>query len=705
MKKIRFCRVLGGAVLLGCLIGLVLLLTRQSYLLGQGPTLSGGLLGRKIDNTIKSLLFTWRDGQYRQDFYKAFGYALPAAPLEVQTGVPVLLHSYLVESLQRAKARHALHQTLSTHCPQCCIVPLVGPWYQQSQSKTSISHATSDWTMIPFQESEMEEWMYRQFGEKNNHDASSLWDFYKSLRSAKDRVQLAALLLVLTHGGVFTGPNYDKSSNEDAFHHETSSSTLILDQDSLDVIFLQVTSPLTCAIEHLTTTIASSVDDWPGLIKGLQELSTIGCNASANPLSWQLVQRRETTNDLARNNDVVKVIDISPAVSRESANVKQPKQDELVRRNCRAGWFCHRCLRLPWRGSLQACQWLCSSCYTDVITSFDPEYEETVFEVRQLSAATDPTASGKRRIPRIIHQTWFEPVDAPRYPHLNRLQNSWKALQGWEYRFYTDDTAREYILAHFPIRFAQAYDAILPGAFKADFFRLVVLLREGGVYADIDVQLDTDLDSFLDANISFFVPRDCPLDRWPNSNYCLWNGFMGSVPGHPILVQAVEDLMNNVLNRFDYYDVEGSLVRRDMSTEIWKLRSIPILLLTGPCALGISVNKAAQISNLLRGFQLGWLPEMEGVLFLHTDRYDIGELRFTDLDRNILVASTNADALARKPLPTENKSSSVSKKESVHYSKSESEIVGSHGIYKDNTVANERIVLRFQGEGSVSANA
>ena len=213
-----------------------------------------------------------------------------------------------------------------------------------------------------------------------------------------------------------------------------------------------------------------------------------------------------------------------------------------------------------------------------------------------------------------------------------------------------------------------------------------------GFYADIDVQLDTDLDSFLEADVSFFVPRDCPIDRWPNSNYCLWNGFMGSVPGHPILIQAVEDVVNTVLNRLDYYDLEGVLIRNDTKAELWKLRSIPILILTGPCALGMSVNKASGVQNPLRGFPLGWLPEAEGVLLLHTDRYDVGELRFTDLDRNVLVASTNADALARRAIPQDIESSS--KKESVHYSKSESEIVGEYGVYKDNVSARERIFLR-----------
>jgi hypothetical protein len=373
---------------------------------------------------------------------------------------------------------------------------------------------------------------------------------------------------------------------------------------------------------------------------------------------------------------------------------KEHKEDELIRQGCWVGWLCHRCLRLPWRGSLEACQSFCQSCYTNVLGE-SHAVQDVVYEVvwkpvadSSLSASSPPAVS---QIPRIIHQTWFEDLTTARYPHLTRLQNSWKA-SGWDYRFYSDATARTYLCTHYPARFVDTYDTLIPGAFKADLFRLLVLLREGGVYADVDVQLDADLDSFLEAPISFFIPRDCPLDRWPDSNYCLWNGFMGSVPGHPIVLQAVEDVTNHVMNRQDYYDLEGSLIKQNLTTEIWKLRSIPILLLTGPCALGISVNKAAGISNPLRGFPVGWLPEMEeNVLLLHTDRYDTGELRFTDLDRNLLVASTNADGLARQPIPREDERIVQT---SVHYSRSESEVVGAHGVYRDDKAAHERIRLR-----------
>jgi hypothetical protein len=245
--------------------------------------------------------------------------------------------------------------------------------------------------------------------------------------------------------------------------------------------------------------------------------------------------------------------------------------------------------------------------------------------------------------------------------------------------------------------------------FKADLFRLLVLLKEGGIYADIDVQLDVNLDSFLTNNLSFFVPRDVAIDHWPRANYCLWNGLLGAAPGHPIIARAAEDLMNRILNRQDYYDVEGSVCRQNPAAEIWKLRSFPILLVTGPCALGISVNGALGRDNLVQGFDLGWLPdgtfspvESNGILsdsswgdalILSTDRFDMGELRFTDINRNLLIASTNQDLFAKTAL---SQSESEQIRTPAHYSQSntKSDIVGEFGTYKDDQVVNERIRLQ-----------
>ena len=147
-------------------------------------------------------------------------------------------------------------------------------------------------------------------------------------------------------------------------------------------------------------------------------------------------------------------------------------------------------------------------------------------------------------------------------------------------------------------------------------FRCLVLLKDGGLYADVDIVLNTDLDKFFTPFLAFAVPRDGLGDYAPNGTVCLWNGIIASAPGHPFLVKAVERLLTHVTNRFDYYDIERSFCHRQGgSTELWKARVLPSLYLTGPCLLGMAVNEGMERTNPL-----------------HTHTYGLQDLRHLDSD-------------------------------------------------------------------------
>jgi len=90
---------------------------------------------------------------------------------------------------------------------------------------------------------------------------------------------------------------------------------------------------------------------------------------------------------------------------------------------------------------------------------------------------------------------------------MSRLIESWKQ-SGWEYRFYSDEASASFIETHFPPEVLEAYNSITPGAFKADLFRYCTLLINGGVYADMDVLLEANLDAVISADAGFIVPVD-----------------------------------------------------------------------------------------------------------------------------------------------------------------------------------------------------
>ena len=107
---------------------------------------------------------------------------------------------------------------------------------------------------------------------------------------------------------------------------------------------------------------------------------------------------------------------------------------------------------------------------------------------------------------------------------------------------------------------------------------------------------------------------------------------IGAAPGHPFIIRAVERLVNLILDRADQYDMERDVCRRVGRTmENWKVRAEPLLLFSGPCALGVAVNDVLNRTSL-QSFDIGWL------------KYDDSDFEFgTGRDHGdalILVVST-----------------------------------------------------------------
>jgi len=309
-------------------------------------------------------------------------------------------------------------------------------------------------------------------------------------------------------------------------------------------------------------------------------------------------------------------------------------QSQLREHAAEPGWFCNRCLNWAARGSFERCELFCPRRYKEIICGANDIVEKIDIQVDVIVKHSPSTMSNM--IPRIIHQTWYEEITFDRYPQLARLQASW-INSGWEYRFYTDETARRYIEENYPSRFLDSFDALIHGAYKADLFRYLVLLREGGVYADVDVLLEGNLDAFIRPAISFFAPRDVPCE-YAGEPFCLFNGLMGSSPGNLVLARAVERLVNLIQARADIYDMEREVCRHTgRGMDVWKARAQPLLLLSGPCALGVAFNEALNRSAL-ESVPLGWIglnhvavggtvSDLGDALILVGDKYDLGEFR------------------------------------------------------------------------------
>jgi hypothetical protein len=217
--------------------------------------------------------------------------------------------------------------------------------------------------------------------------------------------------------------------------------------------------------------------------------------------------------------------------------------------------------------------------------------------------------------------------------------------------------------------------------------------------------------------MSFFAARDVVCEH-ANEAHCLWNGLIGVSPGHPFIVKAVERVINLILNRADLFDLERDLCRdSNEPLEIWKVHGQTLLFLSGPCALGVSVNTVLG-RPALQALEVGWigLDELDyGVgrkdhgdaLILVVDKFDIGSFRISDPERSFIVASTNLDNVEKDARIPSDMTEGERKRQDLrhtearlHYSNATKSalIWGSTGVYSDDFVANERFKLSVRYE-------
>jgi hypothetical protein len=290
-------------------------------------------------------------------------------------------------------------------------------------------------------------------------------------------------------------------------------------------------------------------------------------------------------------------------------------------------WICHRCLHTGYAGSYDRCQpfcWLCS--VQDLFPLPKPPFKEdhpiTVSWIPITTATEtkdDPLPYHHRRryrIPRIIHQAWDRYIRTYEYPELARLQNTWRSCSGYEYYFYTPKEQLRFVREFYHPTIVAIYEAIATTQEQLSFFQLLVLYKLGGIYANIDVMLEVNLDALIsngdhDDGISFIASRNPHLLQ----QHCVYNGFIAAEPGHPIIGTMIASVVRSAIPRalattegveFPLFDdlfhvllygqhqlpMHLRTVHEHESLPIWKLHVAPptAYMYGGNCAWGMSIN-------------------------------------------------------------------------------------------------------------------
>jgi len=288
-------------------------------------------------------------------------------------------------------------------------------------------------------------------------------------------------------------------------------------------------------------------------------------------------------------------------------------------------------------GGPELCAHRGCKCVDDL---FGKEHPRTMPVVAELHIKPPTPTTGRRLIPRIIHQTYKTELNEEDHPNWSRFQNSWKH-SGWDYRYYPNNKAGMYLARNFPPQVKQAYDAIVPGAYKADLFRLCVLLLHGGLYVDIDILPHLNPDIMIEADVGFAVPLDYIPGAIVNNTAFLWNGFMAVSPGHPAIALAVETMVNAINNRHQGFDFDYRMVE-DLDFIYLNHDNAP--LQWGPGLVGFALNRALG-RRAQQKFEVGTMAISENVpgrtVILKYNK-DVNDLTtIADVERNLLMATTS----------------------------------------------------------------
>ena len=143
-------------------------------------------------------------------------------------------------------------------------------------------------------------------------------------------------------------------------------------------------------------------------------------------------------------------------------------------------------------------------------------------------------------IPLNIYQTWHTKNLPPLM--LQNMENIKQNNPKFNYQLFDDNDCYKFIKNNFDENVLNAYNSLIPGAYKADLWRYCILYIKGGIYLDIKYG---SLNNFKFINMT--EKEHFVLDANKNGIY---NALLVTLPLNQILLKAIHAIVENVKNKF-----------------------------------------------------------------------------------------------------------------------------------------------------------
>ena len=164
-------------------------------------------------------------------------------------------------------------------------------------------------------------------------------------------------------------------------------------------------------------------------------------------------------------------------------------------------------------------------------------------------------------IPRKIMQFWHEAAPPD---EIAELVSGWRARNpDFAHTLFSDQTARAFVQTHYPGEWLRAYDYCRHAVLRADLFRYLYLLREGGLYVEAEEACLGPVHAALPGPAAIWLAprawlfqdnREMPVARAIASKldatvcaFYLVNAPLATVPGHRLLRSATERAVQAIL--------------------------------------------------------------------------------------------------------------------------------------------------------------
>lgn len=145
-------------------------------------------------------------------------------------------------------------------------------------------------------------------------------------------------------------------------------------------------------------------------------------------------------------------------------------------------------------------------------------------------------------IPLNIFQTWHTKNLPPKMRHyVDKLISD---NPEFTHYLYDDNDCREFIEKFFPPTVLDAYDRLIPGAYKADLWRCCVLYIHGGIYLDIKYQCVKGFKLIALTEKEYYV-RDRKFDE-----VGIYNALMVCKAKSDIMMNCIRKIVENVDKKF-----------------------------------------------------------------------------------------------------------------------------------------------------------